>query len=350
SEKLLKKIVNDHVYSGFAVTASSGVNRSVDVGIGVAKIKGYHVENDATETTAYTFPTDNTHYLYIQLIRDANGEPESWAYTSNTTATTPTDSLMIAKVITASGDVSSVDQSIDFKKQNNLYTFVGSGSEINALTTFSGMMVFCTKTESGFIKDRHYFRDTSNTYWVPVPDSTLFFGDGSDGDITLSPGTTTLTTTKAYNNLTIPSSSTLTSTEPMIIYVKDTLTVNGTIEMNGKGGAGGQSVALAPGAGGPSAGAGPTGNAGTPGGGGGTTSGDGGNGVAGGAGGNGGGYSGSGGTGGQGGAGGGGGGDGLALPLGSSTSLANTNIFHTILLIANSPKSHRGVGGGAGGT
>jgi len=62
-----------------------------------------------------------------------------------------------------------------------------------------------------------------------------FFGDGSDGDVTIS-SNTTLTETKFYNNLTINAGITLDGTaSPQVIYVKDTLTINGTISMSGKG-------------------------------------------------------------------------------------------------------------------
>lgn len=62
-----------------------------------------------------------------------------------------------------------------------------------------------------------------------------FFGDGSDGDVVIS-SDTTLAETKFYNNLTIDDTFTLDgTTSPQVIYVKDTLTVNGTISMSAKG-------------------------------------------------------------------------------------------------------------------
>ena len=64
------------------------------------------------------------------------------------------------------------------------------------------------------------------------------YGNGTDGDVTIS-SNTTLTELKYYNNLTINSGITLDGTSPQIIYVKDTLTVNGSLSMSGKGGAGG---------------------------------------------------------------------------------------------------------------
>lgn len=74
------------------------------------------------------------------------------------------------------------------------------------------------------------------------------FGDGSDGDVTIS-SNTTLTSDKFYNNLTIDSTFTL-NTGGYRIFVKGTLTNNGTIANNGSngaavtGGAGGAGVTV----------------------------------------------------------------------------------------------------------
>ena len=54
------------------------------------------------------------------------------------------------------------------------------------------------------------------------------YGDGSDGDVVLGAGTTTLTRNMYYNNLTVPSGSSL-NVDGYIPYVKETLTtVDGT--------------------------------------------------------------------------------------------------------------------------
>jgi len=65
------------------------------------------------------------------------------------------------------------------------------------------------------------------------------FGDGADGDAVVS-SNTNLDVFKMYNDLTIDSGITLTSTlKYLVIFVKGTLTVEGTISMIGKGAAGG---------------------------------------------------------------------------------------------------------------
>ena len=240
-EKYFNNIIKDHIVTGFTVTATTGVNRSVDVSTGSARIKGMFVNNDALETTAHTFGTDNTHYLYIQLTRDAYSEPESWSYTSNTTGTPPTDSIVLAKVITAAGDVSSIDQTYEFKKMSHLHGFVGTGDEIIALTSpYAGMIVSCTKNGDVFLANNQYVRNATNTTWTRITTTgNYYFGGGADGDLTVSSGTTTLTETKYYNNVTVAVGATLTANNPMMLFANGTVTVNGTINMDGKGSAAG---------------------------------------------------------------------------------------------------------------
>lgn len=63
---------------------------------------------------------------------------------------------------------------------------------------------------------------------------SAFFGDGSDGDVTIS-ADTTLTSDMFYNNLTINAGKTL-NTGGYRIFVLNTLTNNGTISRNGNNG------------------------------------------------------------------------------------------------------------------
>lgn len=62
----------------------------------------------------------------------------------------------------------------------------------------------------------------------------MAFGDGSDGDVTISVDTT-LTADMNYNNLTVNAGITL-YPDGYVIYVKETLTLNGTINRNGNDG------------------------------------------------------------------------------------------------------------------
>ena len=246
-EKYFDDVVNDYIISGFTVTATTGTNRSVDVSTGTGRVKGYFINNDALETTAFTFGTDNTHYLYIQLTRDGNNEPESWSYTSNTTGTPPTDSIVIAKVITTAGDISSVNQTLEFKKMSHMHTFVGTGAEIAALTTYAGMFVVCTVSGSGYVADFAYFRNIDNTAFIRLPNGSYTnFGSGADGALVISSATTLSDSEniKSYTDLTINAGQTLTcgtngNTKSWIIFATGSIIINGTIDCSGKGGAGG---------------------------------------------------------------------------------------------------------------
>lgn len=58
------------------------------------------------------------------------------------------------------------------------------------------------------------------------------YGDGSDGDVVIASGTTTLTRSMYYDDLTIDAGAVL-DTDGFIAYVKGTLTINGTYRRNG---------------------------------------------------------------------------------------------------------------------
>ena len=50
---------------------------------------------------------------------------------------------------------------------NQKNTFVGTGAQINALTTmYAGQLAFCTSTGSGFSVNMSYVRNTANTAWI----------------------------------------------------------------------------------------------------------------------------------------------------------------------------------------
>lgn len=70
------------------------------------------------------------------------------------------------------------------------------------------------------------------------------FGDGEDGDVTIS-ADTTIDAIKRYKNLTINVTKTLSTntTKVLAIIVKETLTVNGIISVKGKGANGGAGAA-----------------------------------------------------------------------------------------------------------
>ena len=77
--------LNDHIISGFVVSAGSGLD--VDVGTGTGRLQGLYVENTVTCNVS-GLTACSTNYLYISIDRDPNCEPEGWSFVTNTTNTT----------------------------------------------------------------------------------------------------------------------------------------------------------------------------------------------------------------------------------------------------------------------
>ena len=99
--------LENYVESGFVVAAGSGL--AVTVTSGFARLKGLVCENNATETVS-SLTANTNNYLYLTLARDSNTQAESFSITKNTTGTTPTDSMKIAKVVCGTSTVTSVSQ------------------------------------------------------------------------------------------------------------------------------------------------------------------------------------------------------------------------------------------------
>lgn len=177
--------MNDYVKSGFTLSQRSALTMYISVGL--ARLKGLFINNSTTYTMS-GLTANATNYIYVTLARDSNSQAESWSFTSNTTGTTPTDSLFIGTAITNATVVTSFDN-------NNI--------ETQAIT------------------------------------GVAEWGDGSDGNVTLS-SNTAISGAKYYNNLTINAGVDVTGASPIIIFARNTITINGTITPNRTaGGAGG---------------------------------------------------------------------------------------------------------------
>ena len=186
-ENLLSSdIVPNYKYSGFTLSAGSGL--AVNVSSGVCRLKGLYLESTAQESVS-SLTANDVNYIYVKLARDSASEAESWDFDKNLTGTTPTDAFFIGTATTDGSSVTAVDQ--------------------------------------------------TNVIDIAIPKSEhMYYGDGRDGDVTIS-SNTSITGLKRYNNLTINAGQTLTSSATthasLIIQVKGTLTINGTISMDGKG-------------------------------------------------------------------------------------------------------------------
>ena len=220
-EKLFGCHLNAFTFTGITVTDSAGCSRSVDISTGIVRLEGLYLNNTVADAHVLAGCGAGTRKMYIVLCRDAQCEPESWSYTSTTCcAAAPADSHFIADVVLdACNEVTSVCQ-----------------TEMN-LTSGT-----CNKA---------------------------LFGNGADGNLTVMCGCcTTVCVTKYYCNLTIESGGCFSGCEPLTVFVKNTLTINcmGSLQMNGKGAAGGVAAATGPSAGGIGAPSPPVGGNGQPGG------------------------------------------------------------------------------------
>jgi len=209
-EKYFNDFLCDYIICGLTITAQCPNILAVDVSSGNARIGGLHLNNSVS--CAITCLTAcNTNYIYATICRDPSCEPQGWIFSSNTTGCTPADSMVLGTATTNATTVTAVNQIPE--------TCLCCG--VTGLRVDHGLK-----------------------------NLTLgWFGNGCDGDVTISCNTT-LTQTQYYKNLTVNACVTLdSSTSPQVIFVRDTLTVNGTLQMNpvgacgGAGGAGGTSPA-----------------------------------------------------------------------------------------------------------
>jgi len=86
------------------------------------------------------------------------------------------------------------------------------------------------------------FTATTNFSATTTGALSALYGDGSDGIVTITSGTTTLTRDMYYDSLTVNNGATVTPSS-FRIFVKNTLTVSGAISGNGMSGSAGTDVA-----------------------------------------------------------------------------------------------------------
>ena len=191
-------LVPDYKYSGY--TLSGGTGLTVNIASGTVRLKGFVIESTASETVSGLTAND-VNYIYVKLARDSNSEAESWNFDKNLSGTAPTDAFYIGTATTNGTTVTSVNQ--------------------------------------------------ADVITLAIPQfEHMYYGDGTDGDVTISTNTS-IGELKKYNNLTINSGVALTSSvtehASLMIKVKETLTINGTIDMDGKGARGSDGAPSNPG-------------------------------------------------------------------------------------------------------
>ena len=133
----------------------------------------------------------------------------------------------------------------DLNNEINKLEALDTDNKVNIATLNSGELISGTRVNK-------FFTDLENA--ITTIGRSNYFGDGSDGDVTIT-GNTSLPVTKVsgynyggsydgdmvvknYNNLTIDAGATLTTASPargLLLYVKGNLVVNGTISMTARG-------------------------------------------------------------------------------------------------------------------
>jgi len=207
---MFNDVIHDYLVSGFTLTAGTGL--SVNISVGKARLKGLFVHNDSSSSKG-SLTANDVNYIYITLARDSNSQAESWSFTSNLTGTTPTDSLLIGTATTNGSGVTAVDTQTNVQRYN------------------------------GRIR---------------------IWGDGSDGARTISSSTTIDETAKFYTTFTLNANQTLTASERGItIFANESITINGTIDVSGKGTLGIAGAIAGTASGGAGAGSNANGGAGT---------------------------------------------------------------------------------------
>jgi len=187
-------VLRDYVKTGLTATVQNPNILAVDIGTGTGRVKGLYFESTLAETVT-GLTACATNYIYATLCRDPTCEPQLWTFTKNTTGSIPIDSVLVARAITNATTVTSVDQT-------------------GVITTPTNLLC---------VTD------------LKLAKSEFRFGDGSDGCVTIN-NAAGVDGSMQYNNLTINATKSLTSTSgsTLVIKVKNTLTVAGTIHMDGK--------------------------------------------------------------------------------------------------------------------
>ena len=217
---------NDYVKSGFALTAGTGL--SVNIATGLARLKGLFI-NNSTSSSKGSLTASTTNHIYITLARDSNSEAESWSFTSNTTGSTPTDSLFIGKAVTNGSSVTSTDittrEPSAFNLSNSVVT-LNSIDEATLKVSNAPTNRFYLQAQSG---------NTGGLTWASDR-----FGTGADGAKTTTDGESfSAGDHKQFTTLTVPASTTLNLPKNILIYASESITINGTIDAIGEGSSGG---------------------------------------------------------------------------------------------------------------
>lgn len=121
---LNKAIVSggSHTSEGYDVTVDSGLD--IDIAAGEAVVNGYYLSSDATQGATMTDSTTN----YVWL------EPDG-TITVNTTGTNPGSSLLLAKVVTSGGAITSITKDQDITEGSRLLVRKTAAENVSSSTS-----------------------------------------------------------------------------------------------------------------------------------------------------------------------------------------------------------------------
>lgn len=167
--KYLGNMEENYIVSG--MTVSDGGGLVATVATGAALIEGIQVEL-TTSTENVNLVDDATNYVFAQITEDVDGEPDTWAFVVNQTGTPPSDSVLIAKIVVASGSISSIDQTTTssvYTKYRPSHMAIYNGSTRIFETTSSGVHIpvvlsainFGSFTHTNFVASSPTFSGTT---------------------------------------------------------------------------------------------------------------------------------------------------------------------------------------------
>lgn len=239
-------------------TASDGTAYSIDAGnTGNMVAKTYIYLDIAVSTTAYQTTTTaatavGNGKVMVAIAQNGTGEATYFLLNNNSY------NIDAANIVAGSITVNEIATNTITADRMNVTT-------LSAISATLGSVIVGT---GGYIRQGQTDYNTGTGWWIgdvatvpklSIGDGTItksltwdgtnlivngspissntFYGDGSDGDVTIS-SNTTLTRDMFYNDLTVNATFTL-NTGSYRIFVKGTLTNNGTIARNGNNGGNG---------------------------------------------------------------------------------------------------------------
>jgi hypothetical protein len=110
---------DERVVSGFLVEDDTGIYVTVSAGTALIKDGDELYQVVSTEEETLLLADDNTNYVYLHCD---NGE--DWL-TYSTSAEIPADAILLATVVTTSGDITSVTDNREIGKQTKVYSMLG---------------------------------------------------------------------------------------------------------------------------------------------------------------------------------------------------------------------------------